>query len=317
MRFVRSVYLMVMVFGALLPLLGLSAEKQTSTESSKTMHGMTLSQFGDFEKKWKLVTVRFRKDTGELRFTYANETAWQHLQQRTENQSQKFDPGSYPVGSVFAKIGIATTEDPAFQSSAVPMGVRRYQFMSRDSAKYASTDGWGYALFDAEGNTFPGDLKHASMACAACHRLVPERGYVFSQFMTTLSPKKSVASLGSALGGRIAFRDFASKDLPLDVRPHLPVRTSNVRLIAGELTKHIFPGTLDEIRPTLTLEAQKTGLPAVLLADRPASDSYSIVYSTKLKGKCTAGQIEYLGIMNTSKNAETVQIIRFCDGAPR
>ena len=104
------------------------------------MNGFALQDYADFQKKWPLVTVRFRKDTGELRFTYANDIAYKAL---------KKGATEYPDGAVFAKIGIMTEEDPAFTSSAVPSGARRFQLMVHDAKKFPETHGWGFALFDA------------------------------------------------------------------------------------------------------------------------------------------------------------------------
>src|SRR5690606_7721422 len=70
-----------------------------------------------------------------------------------------------------------------FESSAVPSLSRRTQFMVRDTKKHKETDGWGYALFHTTGLIFDQDPKVQTAACVACHRLVPHRGYVFSQPM--------------------------------------------------------------------------------------------------------------------------------------
>lgn len=294
-----------------------------ANETSKSMHGIKLADYGDFEKKWKLVTVRFRKDTGELRFTYANGLAWKHLKKLSEKENsppgsvEKMPIESYPRGAVFAKVGIKTADDPAFVSSAVPSGVRRVQFMVRDEKKFAETDGWGYALFDSAGSTFPGDLKQASMACAACHKIVPDRGYVFSQFMTGLAPAKSQEapkekSAGGELG-RIKFETKAAGSLPEHVQIQLPPKTEVVRMVVGEITKHVFPGTLDEIRPALTQEAVRSGNPTILFSQQKDSVYYSIVYSTKTRGSCADGQTEFLGVMNTTEKSTTTQNIRFCE----
>lgn len=138
------------------------------------MSGMHLSDFPEFNKTWHEVTVRFRKDTGELRFVYANDAAWRTLSQNRTD---------YADGAIFAKIAVATNDDPSFPTSAVPGGVRRYQLMVRNKKMYAETDGWGYALFDNDGLTFPENPKNMVLACAACHRIVRERGEVFSQPM--------------------------------------------------------------------------------------------------------------------------------------
>ncbi|MBN8540677.1 MAG: cytochrome P460 family protein [Deltaproteobacteria bacterium] len=288
-------------------------------EDSKTMNGIKLSDYVDFEKKWQLVTVRFRKDTGELRFTYANRAAWMHLKKLSEKPATEIGTmaESYPRGAVFAKVGIATSEDPAFASSAVPRGARRVQFMVRDGKKFADTDGWGYALFDSGGNTFPGDLNQTSKACAACHKIVPERGYVFSQFMTGLVPKSPLSPAAHSVGGsqspRLAFETVDTKDLPDFLQLQLPPKTEKVRSLQGPMTQDAFSGTLDEVRPELTREAIRFGAPAMLLSRRDGAVLYSIVYSTGKQGLCTEGQMEYLGVMNTTEKAETVQSVRFCE----
>src|SRR6185436_10943563 len=66
---------------------------EIKTFKKDEMNGYKLSDFPDFEKKWKLVTVRFRKDTGEMRFTYANDLAFENLQKGVID---------YPDGAIFA-----------------------------------------------------------------------------------------------------------------------------------------------------------------------------------------------------------------------
>jgi hypothetical protein len=53
------------------------------------------------------------------------------------------------------------------------------QFMVKDSKKYASTGGWGYAQFDKDGK--PADeAKHET--CFACHVPAKDRDYVFTRY---------------------------------------------------------------------------------------------------------------------------------------
>ena len=138
------------------------------------MNGYSLDQFGDFIKSFHFVTVRYRTDTHEMRLTYANDKAWQALLAGGKH---------YPDGAVFAKIGIMTEQDPGFTSSVVPSGAKRYQLMVMDHKKHAATAGWGYALFDKDGKTFEQNPVEQTAACDACHKLVPDRSYVFSQPM--------------------------------------------------------------------------------------------------------------------------------------
>ncbi len=268
------------------------------------MNGHTLKEFNGFEKNWKLVTVRYRKDTSEMRFTYANELAWKSL---------KAGVTEYPKGAVFAKIGLATQEDPSFASSAVPTGARRYQFMIRDKKKYAETDGWGYALFDANGKTFPGEPNHASLACAACHRIVPEKGYVFSQIME-LSPFRSSAigttNSTSGLIGRILFQTKSVDKLPERIRKHFPLKTVNYSELTGSIAENVFQGSLDEIRPSLAQQAAKSTQPAALVS--LDHQMFSIVYQTDEKDACPAGEIQMMGVHSLDKISDKIYSIRFC-----
>lgn len=53
------------------------------------------------------------------------------------------------------------------------------QFMVKDSKKYASTGGWGYAQFDKDGRPGPeSDLKK----CHPCHEAIKDRDFVFTRY---------------------------------------------------------------------------------------------------------------------------------------
>jgi hypothetical protein len=282
---------------SLKPILCFADEDPKIYAGQSMMTGYKLNDFKDFEKKWKLVTVRYRKDTGEQRFTYANDIAWKALM-----AGGKF----YPTGSVFAKIGLATEEDPSFASSAVPSGARRYQFMVRDAKKYQETDGWGYALFDADGKTFPGNPKTAVMACAACHRVVPDRQYVFSQYMELSPFKKKIPFMKTGMEPRIQFETVNLDALPKAVLAHLPPKTLQVRKLIGEISENLFQGTLDEIRPVLYKEAARMALPA-LLTDKTGAN-FSLVLPVDKKTKCSMEQIELLSIIQSSAQPLKSQI---------
>ena len=53
------------------------------------------------------------------------------------------------------------------------------QFMVKDSKKYASTGGWGFAQFDKDGK--PAD-EAAHKACFHCHEPVKDRDFVFTHY---------------------------------------------------------------------------------------------------------------------------------------
>lgn len=241
------------------------------------MNGMKFSDFLDFEKKWKLVTVRYRKDTGEMRLTYANDLAYENLLKGTTD---------YPEGSVFAKIGIKTMEDKAFPSSAVPAGARRYQFMIRDKKKFESTDGWGYALFDKGGKIYPEDQAVQSAACAACHHIVPERGYVFSQMMelSLFKGEKGAEKKESHYSEKIKFLEIAYERLPDVIKKEIPPSYKKAKEVNHTIAKFLFQGTLDEIKPLLAEESIKTKLPVYIIG--PDKKTFAVVYIENVDIMC-------------------------------
>ncbi len=219
------------------------------------INGIAWKSFKNFPEKWELVTIRFRKDTGEMRITYANPIAMKALKEGKTD---------YPEGSVFAKTGIHTGVDPQFISSVVPKGIRRYQLMVKNRKAYASTNGWGYALFDPEGKTFNEDPKITQDACYACHTIVENRGDVFSQHFSTTRYVKPIFTQDEKKVNTINYVTKAVSALPAQIRNQIPSWAKEVRWVEIEiLRKHVFQGTLDEMKPLLEHESLKSKLPAI------------------------------------------------------
>lgn len=274
---------LVAFFACSIPVLAAEAgEKVPARDSSSfagldRMNGYSLNDYPDFQKKWNLVTVRFRKDTGEIRMTYANDLAWQTL---------KAGKIEYPDGAVFAKIGLMTQNDPSFTSSLVPNFAQRFQLMVMDSKKNSATAGWGYAIFDETGKTFPGDPVELTTACHACHALVPERGYVFSQPMSIgfRLPSKIKNSDKATSNKRLPFETISVTKLPVTIRARLPANKTAVRLLKGGLGDVVFHGTIDEIRPSLAEESNREMMPALLISKD--SKQFSIVFKNPERQTC-------------------------------
>lgn len=270
------------------------------------MNGIKFSDYLNFEKDWRLVTVRFRKDTGEMRLTYANDLAFQYLLKGAKD---------YPEGSVFAKIGIKTVEDKAFPSSAVPAGARRYQFMVRDKKKFETTDGWGYALFDKSGKIYPEDQAVQSAACAACHRIVPERGYVFSELMelSLFNGEKAAAKKDTHYSERIKFQEVKYDKLPDLIKKEVPASYKTAKQIVHEISKFLFQGTLDEIKPLLAEESVKSKLPVFIMgAD---NKTFAVVFIENLEIMCEQeGKKGYFmkAVSSSLGNASPNYENRFC-----
>lgn len=244
-------------------------EESVKTEKNLSMNEIKLSDYPDFAQKWHLVTVRFREDTREMRFTYANDLAWKAL--------QSFKP-VFPDGAVFGKIGMKTEVDPAFPSSKVPAMAKRFQFMVKNQKKYKDTDGWGYALFDSEGYIFNENPKVATQACAACHRIVPERGYVFSRPVELgVGWIKEAQGAPAQSSDAIQFKEVKTASLPKKLREIMGEKNQLARSLEGALKKNSFSGTLDEVLPLLTQQTKSSGQPSFFMIDE---NNFSITSPT-------------------------------------
>jgi hypothetical protein len=128
-------------------------------------------------RDWTLISVAREEGTlDDLRAVLGNDIAIKAAREGTL---------PYPDGTIIARI--AWGHDPlqesekafgrpqSFVAGAPKNGV---QFMVKDSKKYASTGGWGFAHFD--------DGKPASETvhntCFACHAIVKARDFVFNRY---------------------------------------------------------------------------------------------------------------------------------------
>lgn len=241
-----------------------------------TMNGYSIKQFAGFETKWHFVTPRYRKDISQIRMVYANDIAWKAL---------KAHVSDYPDGAVFAKIAFSTIDDPSFTSSAIPSGSLRYQFMVRDHKKHKDTDGWGYAIFDGAGHGTEINVETNSQACAACHAIVPERGFVFS--LPVSETVKGNFGPVPAASSRPTFVAASAEQMPPAVREHLPPGASDIRQMKLPSLEKVGPANkLGEMRPALLAETMKTQLPAVLVNE--SGTAFAATYLDPARPDCTA-----------------------------
>jgi hypothetical protein len=143
--------------------------------ADRPMDGIDMASVDRFWDTWKLVDVRYRSDNGEQRFVYVNDAAWKTMQAKGTH---------YPDGAMFGKLAFHTANDPAFPSSFEPRGFSRLQIMKKDAKAYPNNDGWGYAVItsaEEKDTGLPAEDLQIAAACHACHRLVPERDFVFSR----------------------------------------------------------------------------------------------------------------------------------------
>ncbi len=245
-----------------------------SEDSPAEMNGIKFSEHKDFTTKWKLVTVRYRDDSKELRLTYANDLAWKAMKDLTPN---------YPEGAKFGKVAFFTEEDPAFPSSRIPSGTRRFQLMVKNSKLYKGTNNWGYALFDQKGKLFNEDVKEKTEACAACHQLVPERDYVFSRPFHNSDSALSLKDKDQKRSTGIRFMPKKPADFKGLISEHLKTSTDWIESLEGPLQKFAFSGTLDEVIPLLLERVKLMGKDSLLFVNEK---NFSLVKLGLAKDKC-------------------------------
>lgn len=263
---------------------------------SESMNGIHFKQYANFEKKWKLVTVRYRNDNRELRFVYANSIAWNAI-----NKGIK----KYPEGSVFAKVAYLTQPDPAFESSLGPSESRRFQYMVKDSKKYKEHNGWGYALFNSYGEVNPEPIEQQVNACASCHNVIPERDYVFSWKFNRAPGKENLNILN------FKYRELAGKEIPTQIVSLLPSKMQTVLKVEGPLTKNVFQGTLDELKPSLARLAVNQKKPVLFISDD--QKKFTLIYPEDLTIECDDEGVKGLFVVSiNSMLNDTVNKVHFC-----
>jgi hypothetical protein len=128
-------------------------------------------------RDWKLISVAHEEgDLNDLRAILGNETAIKACREGTL---------PFPDGTIIARL--AWIYEPSeennkvfgrqqsFVAGAPKNGV---QFMVKDSIKYASTGGWGFAQFN---NGKPAN-ETAHKTCFACHEPARARDFVFTRY---------------------------------------------------------------------------------------------------------------------------------------
>ena len=127
-------------------------------------------------RDWKLISVAHEEGSlNDLRAILGNDVA-----------VKTYREGKLPLpdGAIIARV--AWTYVPLAESaqafghaqSFVAGSPTNVQFMVKDSKRYASTGGWGFAQFD---NGKPAaEAVHSK--CFACHEIVKSRDFVFNRY---------------------------------------------------------------------------------------------------------------------------------------
>src|SRR5262245_25988821 len=149
--------------------------------SSRQAHGETAPIFvRDIPpgyREWRLISVAHEEgDLNDLRAILGNDVAMKAYREQVL---------PFPDGTIIARL--AWSHDPsaennkAFgrpQSFVAGLPKNGVQFMVKDSKKYASTGGWGFAHLD-DGKSAPDAVLNK---CFSCHEAVQHRDLVFTRY---------------------------------------------------------------------------------------------------------------------------------------
>jgi len=151
-----------------------SSSQSTNKEDTSIFGGKLPPGYRD----WKLISVaREEGDLNDIRAVLGNDVA---ITAYREGRSL------FPDGAIIARLAwkyVSSEENnKAFgrpQSFVAGDPVNGVQFMIKDSKKYASTGGWGFAQFD-DGKPLTDKAKLKS--CFDCHAPITDRDHVFSRY---------------------------------------------------------------------------------------------------------------------------------------
>jgi hypothetical protein len=124
-------------------------------------------------KDWKMISSSHRTDNQTLRIILGNKIAVKAA------RDGKTKP--WPDGAILAKIVWKDSQHPLWQSATVPGALLHTEFMLKDSKKYATTKGWGFARWKGLKQQPYGDDASFAHECLTCHAPAKGNDYVFTQ----------------------------------------------------------------------------------------------------------------------------------------
>lgn len=127
-------------------------------------------------KDWKVISQSHRIDNNSLRIIIGNDIAI------AASREGKINP--WPKGSILGKLVWKQRNDENWDKAIVPGKFVHAEFMFKDSEKFSTTGGWGYARWLGLEQKPYGKDAQFSQECFVCHTPVKDRDYVFTTPVT-------------------------------------------------------------------------------------------------------------------------------------
>lgn len=164
----QSNLLCFVTFSALLCLPHISAAKNVPATANHIEYPTDLSH-------WRVIGTSIRNDNNTQRVILGNSIAIKAARTNTEKKH-------WPNGAILAKLVWKNDTLPTWPAATVPGDFIHAEIMVRDTQKYATTGGWGFARWKGLELTPHGkDKTEAQQACFDCHQAAKSTDYVFTQ----------------------------------------------------------------------------------------------------------------------------------------
>lgn len=125
--------------------------------------------FGEYQD-WSLLSVSHRQDKKTLRAILGNDTAI--------GAARHGHVSPWTDGSILTKVVWKESVHPNWTQAIVPGAFEKAEAMVKDSKKYASTGGWGFAFWEGKKLVMHEEAK--AKECFACHEPMKQHDYVYT-----------------------------------------------------------------------------------------------------------------------------------------
>ncbi len=123
-------------------------------------------------KNWQIIAPSHRTDNNTIRVILGNNTAIRAARGKSINP--------WPEGTILAKIVWKDQTHKKWPAAQLPGKFVHAEFMIKDSRKYASTGGWGFARWKGLDQKPYGKDADFARECFNCHKPVMDNDYVFT-----------------------------------------------------------------------------------------------------------------------------------------
>lgn len=123
-------------------------------------------------RDWRVLGTHMRSDNNTLRVVLGNDVAV-----RAAREGKTLP---WPDGTVLAKMVWKARKHDKWDSALEPGDFVHAEFMTKDSARFSATGGWGYARWLGQDQRPYGKDASFSQECVGCHTPVKDRDWVYT-----------------------------------------------------------------------------------------------------------------------------------------